>query len=151
MGAWVTEAFTITRRGDGMTQQKSSQKRTSESLDQHSRPGAQCGPSQAVPHSIEEYYQQIGRAGRDGLRADCVLFYSSRELQDCQRSAAERLRQPSTRAGSPSVEMRDWVAHRGCRHQRLTQRATLTDKGRDRYTVAQARLSDAAQRAEWPW
>jgi len=33
-----------------------------------------------VPGSMEAYYQEIGRAGRDGLPAECVLLYDERDL-----------------------------------------------------------------------
>lgn len=33
-----------------------------------------------LPESLEQYYQEIGRAGRDGLRADCLLLFSQSDL-----------------------------------------------------------------------
>ncbi|MBO1913622.1 ATP-dependent DNA helicase RecQ, partial [Microvirga sp. 3-52] len=34
-----------------------------------------------MPRTMESYYQEAGRAGRDGLDSDCTLLFSSQDVQ----------------------------------------------------------------------
>ncbi len=48
-----------------------------------------------IPKSIENYYKETGRAGRDGLEGECIAFYSYKDIRRLEKflrdkSVAER-------------------------------------------------------------
>lgn len=73
-----------------------------------------------LPRSIESWAQEIGRAGRDGEPADCILFYSWSDVMG-HRRLTESMEDPAARAEADrrTVEMHDLAESTHCRHRRL--------------------------------
>ncbi|HVS71030.1 MAG TPA: RecQ family ATP-dependent DNA helicase [Phycisphaerae bacterium] len=86
----------------------------------------------AMPKSIEAYQQETGRAGRDGLEAECVLLYSAQDAISW-KSLIEKSAAEAARAGTaidpafvPSAlkhidDMDRFARGATCRHQSLVE------------------------------
>jgi ATP-dependent DNA helicase RecQ len=71
-----------------------------------------------APQSLEHYQQESGRAGRDGLEAECVLIYSGADFLKW-RAILEKNGELSDARRALMRDMERYAASVGCRHKRL--------------------------------
>jgi ATP-dependent DNA helicase RecQ len=71
-----------------------------------------------APQSVEHYQQESGRAGRDGLEAECLLIYSTADFLKW-RTMLQRNGELTEGRRSLLRDMERYATSVGCRHRRL--------------------------------
>ena len=91
------------------------------------RSNVRCVIHAAMPKSLEHYQQETGRAGRDGLEAECVLFYAPSDYRRWEymlRKSASEGEQPLEVAAAQTQlleQMQRFASSGQCRHKELSQ------------------------------
>ena len=71
-----------------------------------------------LPKNLESYYQETGRAGRDGVRSDALLFYGSGDVAKLKRFAEVEGNPEQTRVMLRKLgQMADFCEIRTCRRK----------------------------------
>ncbi|MBT9556399.1 MAG: RecQ family ATP-dependent DNA helicase [Myxococcales bacterium] len=74
-----------------------------------------------LPRSIENYQQEAGRAGRDRLPAECVLFHSAQDLIAWRNILGELVGEVGQAAERRLQEVQRFAVNLACRHRYLVE------------------------------
>lgn len=74
-----------------------------------------------LPRSIENYQQEAGRAGRDRLPAECVLFHSAQDLIAWRNILGELVGDVGQAAERRLQEVQRFAVNLACRHRFLVE------------------------------
>lgn len=72
-----------------------------------------------VPKSLEGYYQETGRSGRDGLEGHCLMFYSHNDLNKLEKFNKDKPVQERENARILLQEMEFYAESPVCRRRQL--------------------------------
>lgn len=81
------------------------------------KPNVRFVVHQSMPKSVEQYYQEIGRAGRDGLPSEAVLLHSKGDFAKIRYLFDENT--DKIRAEKLLRAMENFVRTQGCRRREL--------------------------------
>ncbi len=84
------------------------------------KPDVRLVVHRTFPKTVEGYYQEIGRAGRDGLTSECVLFYSSGDKMKLDYFLKEMDENRRMSEEKKMREVMDYAEARICRWQWIT-------------------------------